>query len=228
MEEEPKKGSESEKISEVDALSNSSKSKDAVKDTSTNKPPSRRFRDFLVGSDIDTSDSTSSKDTSLNFKESQEKTPENRVKSKEKEIKDAPEPSSVHDFHLSQEFMKFKIYRDIRSNKEKVIQIIGGIVGVMFILAGILYLLGSAFRVADNVVFGERAVLSAFLMLVGVLIIAGFFARKLLSGTFLKNIHTELEEVEEQPSKSKSSNVKEKSSKVKKKQKDNIEEKDKK
>ena len=70
-------------------------------------------------------------------------------------------------------------------------------------------------------VAGERAVISAFLILVGVLIIAGVFARRLLEKSFLKNIHSELEEAEAPDSEKKSPDKKEK-------QKGNIEEMDKK
>nr|WP_243686805.1 hypothetical protein [Methanobacterium formicicum] len=92
--------------------------------------------------------------------------------------------------------MSFDFYRKLRSNKEQVLKIIGGLVGALFIIAGLIYILGSPVRVADNVVAGERAVISAFLILVGVLIIAGVFARRLLEKSFLKNIHSELEEAE--------------------------------
>jgi hypothetical protein len=89
------------------------------------------------------------------------------------------------------------------------------------LLLGIVYLLGSTIRVADNVIFGERAVISAFLILVGVLIIASIFASRLLEGSFLKSIHSELEVAEDPDSKDNSKDKKDKP-------KGNIEEKDKK
>lgn len=243
MGEDPKKGSQDHKFSEVNESSKVSQSTDTPldessskvgypkyspitgdksssdDDKSTKKPSSRRFRDFLIGSDIDNPESDSSNTISS------EKSQEKKANTKRETEKDSSEP---HEFHITDELMKFKIYRNLRSNREKVIQITGGIIGALFIIAGIVYILGSSARVADNVVYGERAVISAFSILIGVLIIAGFFGRQLLARTFLKEIHTELEEVEEASSSNNSSNKKQKPAKVIEKQKDNIEEKDKK
>ncbi len=236
MEEKPKKGSQNQPISEIDESSHTSqvssisdelkKSKESKKsehkpeDESNNKNPQRRFRDFLTRGNIDPSESSHSSvnGSSESFKESSKSSKEKSQGDNEKSDKSS---SEAHDFHFSQELMKFNFYRKLQSHKEQVIRISGGVIGAIFIIAGILYLLGSAVRVADNVVFGERAVISAFLVLVGVLIIAGIFARRLLEGTFLKNIHSELEVAEDPDSEENSKDRKEK-------QKDNIEEKDKK
>lgn len=233
MEEEPK-GSQNQTISEFDESSKASPSKEKHKDTSnlndtpskdssTNRNSSRRFRDFLMGSDIDNHELDSS-----NKKSAEKSKEKSKVKKVDNNEEDKNGLIEAHEFSLSQEFMKFKIYRYFQSNKKQVIQIIGGIIGVLFIIAGILYEFGSSVRVADNVVYGERAVLSVFSILIGILIIAGFFGRQLLARTFLKKIHSELEEVEDQPSNKESSNGKEKSLDGKEKQKDNIDEKDKK
>ena len=246
MEEEPKKGSQNQPISEIDESSKTSqvssaldesngsgkfteskKSKPPVEDKSINKNPQRRFRDFLTRGDIDSSESSPSISNNA-FKGSEEKSKE------DKKGDDEGSPES-HDFHFSQELMKFNFYKKLRSNKEQVLRISGGIIGVLFIIAGILYVIGSPVRVADNVVSGERAVISAFLVLVGVLIIAGSFARRILEVSFLKNIHSELEVAEDQNSEDSKDkegnqkvNSKENSKDEKGKQKGNIEEKDKK
>lgn len=236
LEEKPKKGSQEQPISEIDESSHTSqvfpasdgsgkfkeskKSKDTSEDASVNKNSQRRFRDFLTRGNIDPSESSpssangSSKSSKKSSKTSKEKSQENNEEGDKSS-------SESHDFHFSQELMKFNFYRKLQSNKEQVIRISGGIIGAIFIIAGILYIFGSAVRVADNVIFGERAVISAFLILLGVLIIAGIFARRLLEGSFLKNIHSELEVAEDHDS--------EENSKDRKgKQKGNIEEKDKK
>jgi hypothetical protein len=196
-------------------------------DKLTDKKPKRRFRDFLTNGDIDSSKSSSSP-LNTPAKSSEEKSQDNTEK-------DNKSSSDSHDFHLSQELMKFDFYRKLQSNKEQVVKIIGGIIGALFIIAGMLYLLGSPVRVADNVVSGERAVISAFLVLVGVLIIASIFARRILETSFLKNIHSELEVAEDQNSgelkdkkENQKVNSKENSKDKKGKQKGNIEEKDKK
>ncbi len=200
---------------------------DKTEDKLTDKKPKRRFRDFLTNGDIDSSKSSSSSPDD-STKGSEEKSQDNAEK-------DNKSSSDSHDFHISQELMKFDFYRKLQSNKEQVVKIIGGIVGALFIIAGILYLLGSPVRVADNVVSGERAVISAFLVLVGVLIIASIFARRILEASFLKNIHSELEVAEDQDSgelkdnkENQKVNSKENSNDKKGKQKGNIEENDKK
>jgi hypothetical protein len=219
MEGKPKKASQSQTNSEVDK---SSKGND--KEKSSQKRPSRRFRDFLAGGSVDKSESSTQSESSIKKdpENPKEKPPKGMMEGNEKDKKASTE---AHEIHFSQELMKYDIYRKLRSNKEKVIKITGGIIGAIFIISGILYVMGSAFRVADNVVFGERAVLSAFLVLVGVLIIAGIFARSLLEWSFLKNIHNELEVAEDHQPKVKSSD---KTSDKKEKQKGNIREKDKK
>ncbi|NYB51731.1 MAG: CvpA family protein [Methanobacteriaceae archaeon] len=203
-------------ISENDESKDNGDSKNNFTEKSPSKNPSRRFRDFLTAGNLEENgspnDSPKAKVSSEDFKEN------NEFEGKENEDKSQTE---VHEFHFSQELMKFDIYRKLRSNKERVIKVTGGIIGTIFIIAGILYIMGAAFRVADNVIFGERAVLSAFLILVGVLILAGIFARSQLEGTFLKNIHSELEVAEDPSSDGKSSDKKEK-------QKSNIYQKDKK
>ncbi len=234
MEGEPKKGSQNRQISETDQskvskISSSTNKSDAStgsddfnesqepktsqNNTSNDKGEKRRFRDFLVGGDI----SPKSSQYSDNVSSPSDQKSQGKREDKKKDIKD----SESHEFHFSQELMKFKFYRKLKSNKEQVIQISGGLIGAIFIIAGIVYLLGSTIRVADNVIFGERAVISAFLILVGVLIIASIFASRLLEGSFLKSIHSELEVAEDPDSKDNSKDKKDKP-------KGNIEEKDKK
>ena len=241
MEEKPKKGSQNQPISEIDEssqtsevqtskvssstdesrkLKESQKSNHTPGNASTNKNPQRRFRDFLTRGNIDPVESSPSS-TNGPTKSSKESSQNSKDKFHGENEKGNESSSEAHDFHLSHELMKFNFYRKLQSNKEKAIRISGGIIGAIFIIAGILYIFGSPVRVEDNVVYGERAVISAFLMLLGVLVIAGIFARRLLEGSFLKNIHSELEVAEDPDSEENPKNMKEK-------QKDNIEEKDKK
>jgi hypothetical protein len=51
------------------------------------------------------------------------------------------------------------------------------------------------------VIFGERAMFSAFLILVAFLILAAVFSRRLFEGKYLKNIHKDLEIAEGKKSK---------------------------
>ncbi|MGI6464088.1 MAG: CvpA family protein [Methanobacterium sp.] len=184
---------------------------DSSKKTDTIKNPQRRFRDFLAWGDIDpTVSSPQSENTSHSSKGTSEKT------------KNTDKDNSSSDSHyFNQEFLSFDFSRKLRSNKEQGRKIIGAVVGSFFIIIGLIYMLGSSVRVADNVVSGERVVISAFLILVGVLIMAAAFAHRLLEKSFLKNIHSELAETEKLYSEKKSQDKKEK-------QKDNIDEMDKK
>jgi hypothetical protein len=118
--------------------------------------------------------------------------------------------------YIIEELTQFKFIKNLHSRKDKLFRILGGIVGVIFIIAGVIYLFGSSIKVVDNVAFGERAVTSAFFIIAGLLIIAGLFARKFWETTFLKNLQNQLQVAED------------KSTKTKDTQKDNIEVKDKK
>ncbi|MFU2191087.1 CvpA family protein [Methanobacterium sp. MZD130B] len=227
MEEESSKVSQEQKTSDEksskavqfnqNTKSGSNKNSFSVDSSTSKTKSSKRFRDFLIGSEFLDSES-----------DSKNKYLDEPRKQKVNQKYEDNTPSKSQEFYLRQEFMKFKIYRHIHSKKEQIIRIIGGLVGVLFIIAGILYLFGGSIRLADSVIYGERAVLSAFSILIGILIIAGLFGLRLLTGTFLKKIHSELEKVEEQHSIKKSSKEKKKSFNEKEKQKNNIEEKDKK
>ena len=207
---------------EEDSKKRSKESQSASKDKKTRdtlpKKTSRRLRDFLAGGDLHEEPPKSSSKTY----------PENSKEQSQDDEKKNETPSEAHEFHFTQELMKFEIFRKLRLNKQQVIRIIGGVIGVIFIVGGVLYIFGSADRVADNVVSGERAVISAFLVLIGFLIIAGIFARQILARTFLKNLHEELEVAEDESSnkdKSSGNDSSKLSSEGKEKQKDNIEEK---
>jgi hypothetical protein len=233
VDEEPQKGIQDQTTSEVESSpasrvvdesngstdsenskesKNSKGFKDPSKKVNTSNSPQRRFRDFLARGDLDSSESSPQSEVTSG---SSKGTKPEKTGSTDKDV-----PAS-ESHYFSQELMSFDFYKKLRSNKEQVLKIIGGLVGALFIIAGLIYILGSPVRVADNVVAGERAVISAFLILVGVLIIAGVFARRLLEKSFLKNIHSELEEAEAPGSEKKSPDKKEK-------QKGNIEEMDKK
>ncbi|MCE7697456.1 MAG: hypothetical protein K8E24_000865 [Methanobacterium paludis] len=101
-----------------------------------------------------------------------------------------------HEFPIVEHLMKYESFRTLKSKKAPITQFIALFVGIILIVYGLILMSSSAIKVADNVMFSETAMFAAFLMLVGVLIIAAAFAQKLLSATFLKNIHSELEVAE--------------------------------
>jgi len=71
--------------------------------------------------------------------------------------------------------------------------------GSIFIISGIFLLTGSAEKVADNVVFGERSVIAAFLIILGVLLITGSLAQRIASKTSFENLYQEVKTVERKP-----------------------------
>ena len=93
-----------------------------------------------------------------------------------------------------------KNYYTVKFLKEKknvIIRAIALVFGILFIIYGVTFsLTGSSVQVASNVLFGDRAMFSALLVLIGSLIIVTVFARELRELTFLKTIYSELETFE--------------------------------
>ena len=106
--------------------------------------------------------------------------------------------------------MNYESFSILKSNKERIMKAAALTGGAVFIIYGLITITSSVTQVADNVIFGEKAMFGAFSMLVGVLIIVAAFAQKLVSGTFLKKIHSELEVIEGRQDSVDTSNVKSK------------------
>lgn len=116
-------------------------------------------------------------------------------KSEEKEIsneKDSNEKSS--DSGISAQLNKIKLL--IQDDRQKLITLIGLAAGIILILIGIYFLFGTSDKVADNVVFGERSVSSALFIIIGLLIIAGVYAPKIIGKTSFDGIYQEMRVVE--------------------------------
>lgn len=92
-----------------------------------------------------------------------------------------------------EDILKLLKVKDIESGKNKLKIIIGIAAGSILILGGIFFMTGSVETVADNVIFGEKAVFSVFLILLGILIITGVLAQKFLNKSFFKGINKEIE-----------------------------------
>jgi len=167
-----------------------------------------------------------------NDKKSQNKTPENpksshnsepSKNSNKKETSQEHDKNEDHEFHIPGLFGQ-KFISSLKSKKDRIIKVVAILVGGFLILYGLVLISASTTKVADNVIFGEEATLSAFLILLGVLIIVAAFAQRILGKTFLNKIHTELE-VAEGRSESDDSSKKvndENGNKVSKDNKDNI------
>lgn len=106
------------------------------------------------------------------------------------------EKSDQHDPHafpMISDFLSPQKIKEIKSGKSKLLMIIGISVGLLLIVLGAISMMGSADRIADNVVFGEKEVFSVFLILVGIILIASSLAYKFLGKSFFKEIEDDVE-----------------------------------
>jgi hypothetical protein len=110
---------------------------------------------------------------------------------------DSEKPSSNISAKLNQ------VKTIIKEDRQKIILIIGLLLAAIFIITGISLLFGTSDKVSDNVIFGERSVTSAFLIIIGLLIIAGIYAPKIIGKTSFDNIYQEMKGVEKDSSKKK-------------------------
>ncbi|GAB4308218.1 MAG: hypothetical protein Kow0019_04550 [Methanobacteriaceae archaeon] len=93
--------------------------------------------------------------------------------------------------------LEHKIIDSLKSGRFKWVNIIILVIGIILIISGIFILSGSSEKVADNVVFGERAVLAVFIILIGIIIVAIAMAYKLLNKTFLDKLFKDIKIAEE-------------------------------
>lgn len=127
---------------------------------------------------------------------------------KEKASKDQGTEQDPHAFPMMGDFLKSDKLKNIKSGKSKLVMGIGVFVGSLFIGSGIFLMMGSPERVADNAEFGDMASFSVFLMLIGVILIAGVFAGKFLDKSFFKGINSEIESQDGTSSDSNKENIK--------------------
>lgn len=110
-----------------------------------------------------------------------------------------------HSFHIGNIF-GHKAFDKLKSKKDKIVKYGALLIGVFLIIYGLVLISSSVTRVADNVIFGEKAMWSTFLILLGVLVILAAFAKTILNKTFLNKIHTQLEVAEGRTGSDKDSN----------------------
>ena len=104
--------------------------------------------------------------------------------------------SEDHDFNITDILNGHDSIDSLKNKKDKIIKVAAILIGGFLIIYGLILTFASVTKVADNVIFGEGATLSAFLILLGILIIVAAFAQSILNKTFLNKIHTELEVAE--------------------------------
>ena len=130
-----------------------------------------------------------SKSIDSSIMNSTNKTRQVEVQSQNSKLDDDPVKYDIKN-HQALEFL--------RNRKNDIIKIISVAVAIFLIIYGVNFSISdSSVQVSSNVLFGERAMFSALLVLIGFLILAGVFGRKLLEGTFLKTIYSELEILKE-------------------------------
>lgn len=112
---------------------------------------------------------------------------------KNQKSKDDASEHEDHAFPMVGDFLSSDRIKKIKSGDSRLITGIGIFVGALFIIFGIVSMMNSPDRVADNVVFGEKAVFSVFLILIGILIMAGVLARRFLDKSFFQRINKEIE-----------------------------------
>lgn len=126
-------------------------------------------------------------------------TPEDSEKNNKetKESEDQTQKQDPQAFPMMGDFLSSDKLKDLKSGNSKLVIGIGIFVGALLICSGVFLMIGSmgspGKMVADNAEFGDMASFSVFLILVGIIIIAGVFARKFLDKSFFKGINKKLE-----------------------------------
>ena len=87
-------------------------------------------------------------------------------------------------------------------------------------LSGLILLFTAATRVVDNVIFGERAMFSSFLILIGLLILITVFGRHYWHDTVLNKLNVEMD-ISDEKSKSEFKDKKTKKNNIEDKNKSN-------
>jgi len=114
-----------------------------------------------------------------------------------KDSKDQADEKDSHAFSMVGDFLSSDKLKNIKSGKSKLVMVIGIFAGALLICSGVFLIIGSMGSpdklLADNAEFGDTASFSVFLILIGIIVIAGVFARKFLDKSFFKGINKELE-----------------------------------
>jgi hypothetical protein len=163
-----------------------------------------RFRKILAGPDLGLDDVKSENPNSQDNK-----------------AQKTGEDADIHEFpelNFKDGVMNLKVAKFILAEKTRIIRYTAAIIGGILLLSGTILLFTAATRVVDNVIFGERAMFSSFLILIGLLILITVFGRRYWHNTVLNKLNVEME-ISEGKNKSE---VKDKETK-----KDNIEDKNK-
>lgn len=119
---------------------------------------------------------------------------------------DKKEEHEPHGFPMISDFLGPERVKNIKSKKNEILMCTGTFTGILLIIFGIAMITEPAYRIADNVVFGEREVFSVFLILTGIVLIACSFAYKFLGKSFFERIDNNIESYDKKSSDSTKNN----------------------
>ncbi|MCE5213927.1 MAG: hypothetical protein LLF83_04315 [Methanobacterium sp.] len=121
-----------------------------------------------------------------------------QISSEKEDNKESDQKNSDEDptIYFMNNLKDHKRIASLRKRKDTIIKVTASVISIILIIVGIIYSFGRSQDVASNVIFGERAMFAAFLILVGFMILAAVFASKLMEGRFLGKISKELNMVE--------------------------------
>lgn len=105
-------------------------------------------------------------------------------------------PDEHHDLSFTKGFTGHAIFGDLKSHKSLILQALATLVGAVMIVYGMFLFIIPTVKVADNVMFGDESAFAVLLILLGVIVIILAFAKRLFGGTFIHNIHKEIEAAE--------------------------------
>jgi len=134
--------------------------------------------------------------TKTEDKKSENSTNSFKVSSNNSNNPDIGSQNIKNDNHITDILNGFDGFDLLKNRKEKITKLASLFIGGFLIIYGFFHISISATKVADNVMFGEGASLSVFLILLGILIIVAAYDKSILKKTFLNKIHNELEVAE--------------------------------
>jgi hypothetical protein len=154
------------------------------------------IKKFTIADDLDSEIMASNKTEDKDSENSKKSSKAYSNNSNKKDITSQKVKSEDHDFNITDILNGHDSIDSLKNKKDKIIKAAAILIGGFLIVYGLILTSASVTKVADNVIFGEGATLSAFLILLGILIIVAAFAQSILNKTFLNKIHTELEVAE--------------------------------
>jgi hypothetical protein len=184
----------------VSKLNPDLKVKDKESDKTDNSPKTVASSDDSTSVSSTISKENTNSNTDIPHKNNNVQQKDISTPSSESKKEDSPEKSAelplMKFFHQAE----IKLSELIKSDRKQILRMAGLVLAAIFIILGLVILFGSADKVLDNVVSGERAVTSVFFIIMGLLIIAGIMAPNIIRKTSFDSLFKEVQTVEEDSS----------------------------